>query len=86
VQTIGFHDDLWLDSNGNPLTSAAKVTEKFRRPSFGMLEIEMTVDDPKAYTKPWTVTIKQPIQLDSELIDYYCVENEKDVQHMPGRK
>ena len=84
VQSNGFRDDLWLDSDGNPLTSAARVTEKIRRPTFGKLQVEITVDDPKAYTAPWTVTLTQPIQLDSELIDYYCLENEKDTAHFTG--
>ena len=58
------------------------MTERIRRPNFGTLEIEITIDDPKAYTKPWTVTLKEPLILDSELIDYYCLENEKDSEHM----
>ena len=85
VHSIGFRDDLWLDSDGNPLTNAAKVTEKIRRPNYGTLEIEITVDDPKAYTAPWTVKMTQPIALDSELLDYYCLENEKDFKHMVGK-
>ena len=85
VQTIGFRDDLWLDSAGNPLTESGKVTEKIRRPNFGSLEIEITVDDSKAYTKPWTVTLTQPLVLDSELLDYYCLENEKDFVHFVGK-
>jgi hypothetical protein len=85
VTTTGFRDDLWLDANGNPLTSAGKTTEKFRRPNFGTLEIEITIDDPKAYTKPWTVKLTQPLALDSELIDYYCLENERDFVHMFGK-
>jgi len=82
IQTNGFRDDLWLDANGNPLTNKGKLTEKIRRPNFGTLEIEITVDDPKAYTAPWTVTLTEPLILDSELIDYYCLENEKDFVHM----
>ncbi len=85
VQTHGFKDDLWLDSDGNPLTSAAKMTEKIRRLNYGTLEVEITIDDPKAYTAPWTVKITQPLVLDSELLDYYCLENEKDFAHMVGR-
>jgi hypothetical protein len=84
VQTIGFRDDLWLDSGGSPLTDAAKVTERFRRPNFGTLEIEITVDDPKAYTKPWTVKLTQPLVVDTELLDYMCYENEKDFVHFVG--
>jgi len=85
IQTIGFRDDLWLDMRGDPLTNAAKVTERFRRPDFGHLEIEVTVDDPKAYTKPWTVKFRQTIVLDTELVDEICAENEKSMQHMPGK-
>jgi hypothetical protein len=82
VQTTGFRDDLWLDAFGHPLGSAGKLTEKIRRPNFGTLDVEMTIDDPKSYTAPWTVTITQPLVLDSELLDYYCLENEKSWAHM----
>lgn len=82
VQTAGFRDGLWLDTGGSPLTDAARVTEKFRRVNFGTLEIEITVDDPKAYTKPWTVQVTQIFAPDTELQDYICLENEKDVQHL----
>jgi hypothetical protein len=82
VETRGFKDDLWLDANGNPLTSAGRTTEKIRRPNYGTLEIEITIDDPNAYTAPWTVKLVQPLVLDSELLDYYCLENEKDFLHM----
>jgi hypothetical protein len=82
VHSNGFRDDLWLDSNGNPLTSSGKVTERISRPNFGTLMVEMTIEDPKAYTKPWTVRIPVPLVLDSDLIDYYCLENEKDAFHM----
>jgi hypothetical protein len=82
VHTAGFKDDLWLDAFGNPLGSAATLTERIRRPAFGTLEVEMTIDDPKFYTAPWTVTLRQPLILDSELLDYYCLENEKSWSHM----
>jgi len=82
VQTIGFKDDLWLDANGNPMTGAAKLTERIRRPNYGTLEVDMTIDDPKSYTAPWTVKLTQPLVLDSELLDYYCLENEKSLAHM----
>lgn len=85
VDSIGFRDDLWLDLKGDPLTSAAKVTERFRRPNFGTLEIEVTVNDPKAYTRPWTVTLHETFQADTELADEICLENEKSSQHMIGK-
>ena len=82
VQTTGFNDEGWLDIIGNPLTDAAKVTERFRRPNFGNLEIEITVDDPKAYTKPWTVTVKQRLVLDNQMIEFICID--KDARHYVG--
>ena len=85
VETNGFRDDLWMDMAGTPLTQAAKVTERFRRPNFGTLEIEATVNDPQAYTKPWTMKLAQRIVLDVELIDEVCLENEKSASHMKLR-
>jgi hypothetical protein len=77
VQTNGLRDDTWIDRKGSPLTAAARVTERFRRSDFGHLQIEVTVDDPKAYARPWTVTLKQDIAVDTDLIDYHCTDNEK---------
>jgi hypothetical protein len=85
VQSIGFRDDLWLDLNGSPLTSAAKVTEKIRRPDYGHMDIELTVEDLKAYTKPWTVTLHEAVVVDTELVDEMCLENEKSSQHLAGK-
>jgi len=82
VQTTGFRDDLWLDTSGSPMSDAAKMTERMRRPNYGTLEIELTVDDPKVYTKPWTVNLVQLIELDTELIDEFCLENEKSWKRM----
>jgi hypothetical protein len=81
VQTIGLRDGIWLDAAGSPLTEAAKLTERYRRPSQGTLEIQITVDDPKAYTKPWTITLKSDLTPDTELLDYTCLENEHSVEH-----
>lgn len=85
VHTIGFRDDMWLDSQGSPMTSAARVTERLRRPSFGKLEVEITVDDPKAYTAPWTVKLNQPLVTDTELMDYICAENEQSTAHFKAK-
>ncbi len=81
VETNGLRDGMWLDRSGTPLTDAARVTEPFRRINYGNMEIEVTVNDPKAYTAPWTTTIKQFIVLNTDLIDYICLENEKDRRH-----
>jgi hypothetical protein len=82
VQTIGFRDGLWLDMGGSPMTDAAKMTERFRRPNYGTLDVQITIDDQKAYTRPWTVEMPQKIMLDTELIDEICLENEKSSQRM----
>ena len=82
VQTNGFRDGLWLDMGGNPLTDAATMTERIRRPNYGTLEVRITIDDPKAYTRPWTVDMNQAIRLDTELIDEMCLENEMSSQRM----
>ncbi len=82
IDTTGLRDDTWVDWNGSVLTQAAKVREQIRRPDFGHLEIQVTVDDPKAYTKPWTVTLKQRIVVDTELVDEICLENEQSLKHM----
>jgi hypothetical protein len=82
VQTIGFRDNLWIDLHGSPMSDAAKMTERLRRPNYGTLEVEITVDDPKVYTRPWTVRMDQVIELDTDLIDEFCLENEKSYERM----
>ena len=77
VETTHFRDGGWLDVDGAPLTSEGKITERFRRPTFGRLEIDATIDDPKAYTRPWTVRVNQRLLVDTELIEFVCNENEK---------
>jgi len=81
VETSGFRDGGWLDVNGSPLTDRARMTERFRRTSYGFMDLEITVDDPKAYTRPWSVTIKQRLMPDDELIEFVCAENERSSAH-----
>jgi hypothetical protein len=84
VETVGFRDGTWLDRRGSPLTEAGKMTERFRRTNFGNLDIDVTIDDANAYTKPWTVRLPQLLVSDTELLDYYCNDNEKDAVHTLG--
>ena len=84
VDTIGLNDQTWLDDGGHPHSERLHVTERFRRPDFGHMEIQITIDDPQAYTKPWTVTIPKQLMADTELIEFMC-ENEKDLPHMVGK-
>jgi len=85
VETAGFRDDVWLDVEGSPLTNSGKMTERFRRVNFGHLQIEVTVEDPKSYTKPWTVKINQRLLLNTDLIEFVCNENEKSDAHLVGK-
>jgi hypothetical protein len=85
VETSGLRDGLWADFWGSPLTDQAKLTERFRRPNFGTLLVQVTIDDPKAYAKPWTVNVNQHFGLDAELLEYACLENEKDVPRLVGK-
>jgi hypothetical protein len=85
VQTNGLRDGTWLDRNGSPLSAGAKMTERIRRPNFGILEIDLTIDDPENYTRPWTVRLTQNILVDTELLDYHCMDNEKDAAHAVGK-
>jgi hypothetical protein len=82
IDTIGIRDNTWIDWNGSVLTESAKVREEITRPDYGHLDIKVTVDDPGAYTKPWTVTLRERIVVDAELIDEICLENEQFVQRM----
>ena len=81
VETRGFRDGGWLDVNGSPLTDAGKMTERFRRVNYGTLEMELTVDDPRVYTRPWTVKVTQRLMPDDELIEFVCQENERSSAH-----
>jgi len=85
VETTGFRDGGWLDIWGSPLTDAAKMTERFRRVNYGIMEIDVTIDDPKAYTKPFTVRVNHRLIVDNEMIEFICNENNKDPQHMVGK-
>jgi len=84
VETIGQNDISWLDAAGIPHSTEMKVTERIRRPDFGHLDIEHTIDDPKTFSRPWSFTT-HPSLLQGELIEYICQENNKDVEHLIGK-
>jgi hypothetical protein len=77
VVTTNFRDGGWLDLIGSPLTDAGRITERFRRSTFAVMEIDVTVEDAKAYTRPFTVRLYQELMLDDELIEYVCLENQR---------
>ena len=84
VDTTGFVDDTWLDFRGHPATDALHIVERYRRRDFGHLEIQFTIDDSKAYARPWNVTMSFDLLPDTELIEHIC-ENEKDAAHLVGK-
>jgi hypothetical protein len=84
VETTGFNDKTWIDAAGVPHSTQLKVTERIHRLDVDNMEIVNTVNDPVMYTKPWSFTT-YPKRLEGELLEYICNENEKDVQHFPGK-
>jgi hypothetical protein len=83
VETNGFTERSWLDYDGHPHTEALRMTERYRRRDFGHLDVEVTFDDPGAYTRPWTVSVPLELFPDTELLEYVCGENEKFLAHTP---
>jgi hypothetical protein len=83
VETAGFNDNVWLDNAGRPATEHLRVTERFVRKDFGHMDIQITIDDPKAYTKPWGMTLPLTFQPDDELIEYICNENNRYFDILP---
>jgi len=84
VDTRGYNDKSWLDDDGHPHSDALHTVERFRRPDFGHLTMEITIDDPKAYVKPWSTLVKFDLVPDTELIEYFC-DNNFDLQHLVGK-
>jgi hypothetical protein len=85
VETTGFRDDVWLDIDGSPLTGTGKMTERMRRPNYGTLETEVTIEDPTVYTKPFTVRVNHRIMPDTDLIEFICSENDHAGPHLVGK-
>jgi hypothetical protein len=84
VETAGFNDKTWLDFKGRPHTEALRVTERYRRTDYGHMRLSITYDDPKTYTKPFTIDVAVNFLPDTDLIESVCLENEKDYQRLVG--
>ena len=80
VDSGGFNGRIWLDQLGKPSTEALHVNMRFLRKDFGHMDIQITIDDPKAYTKPWTVTVEATLATSGDLLEFICLENEKDTR------
>jgi len=85
VESAGFNDKTWLDDDGHPHSEALRVTERLRRPDFGHLELERTLEDPKALVQKWVIPFKFEYDADTEMIEYVCAENERDRSHLVGK-
>jgi hypothetical protein len=85
VESAGFNDRTWLDGEGHPHTEALRVTERFRRPDFGHLEVLKTLADPGALVEPWVIPFKFEFDADTEPLEYVCNENERDLKHLTGK-
>jgi hypothetical protein len=84
AETIGFNGKPWLDQAGYPASDALKITERFRRRDLGHMEMEMIIDDRKMYMRPWSIFSEFVLQVDTELLEFICEENEKDSELLVG--
>lgn len=84
VETIGVNERTWLDNAGRPHSGEMRLTERYHRRDFGHMEMRLTLDDPRAYTKPWTVNEDAVLLPDTDLLEYICSEDNKDIPHLTG--
>ena len=85
VDSFGFNDRTWLDHDGHPHTEALRMTERYRRRSFGNLEVDVTLSDPAVYARPWTVSVRAELTPDTEMIEWVCNEKGSELQHWVGK-
>jgi hypothetical protein len=82
VDSAGFNDKVWIDGAGHPISESLHIQERFRRRDFGHMDLQIAIDDPKMYTKPFTIKVTQLLLPDSDILENFCAENEKDRAHM----
>jgi hypothetical protein len=85
VESNGFNGKAWLSGRGYPTSDGMRLVERMRRRDFGHMDITLTIDDPKAYTKPWTAELHPELIPDTELMEFFCTENERDLKHLVGK-
>jgi hypothetical protein len=85
VESFGFNDRTWLDTSGHPHTEALRMTERYRRRDFGHLDLEVTLQDPGVYARPWTVRVGAELAADTELLEFVCNENSGKREHWVGK-
>jgi hypothetical protein len=86
IDVTGFNDEQsWLDSSGHPHSHQLHLLERYRRLNENTLRYTVTVENPKAYTRPWSTSYIYRVSPGTELMEYWCTENEKDAKHMVGK-
>ncbi len=85
IDTVGFNDKFWFDDAAHPHTEKLRVTERYRRTDFGHLDFEVIIDDPGAYTRPFTLYGHSPLLVNTEIMEYICNENNQDPSHIVGK-
>jgi hypothetical protein len=85
IDTVGFNDLGWLDARGTGHSTEMRVEERFRRRDYGHMDLTITITDPKTFTRPITFSVVEELLPDTDLLEHYCLENEKDDERMPGR-
>jgi hypothetical protein len=85
VDSFGFNDRTWLDRDGHPHSEALRMTERYRRLDFGHMQIEITLNDPKVYARPWTVSLSAELNPDTELLESVCNESHHSLEHWVGK-
>jgi hypothetical protein len=85
VESFGYNDRTWLDHDGHPHTEALRMTERYRRRDFGHLDLQVTLSDPGAYARPWTVAVTAELATDTEMIEFVCNENNRSLEHWVGK-
>jgi hypothetical protein len=86
IDSAGFNDRSWLDARGTPRSTDMRIEERFRRRDYGHIDLTVTITDPQIFTKPITFSVVEELLPDTDLLEHYCVENERDDAHMPGRE
>jgi len=84
VDSAGFNDRSWLDAFGHPHSEHLRIQERFHRRDFGHMDLQLTIDDPQMYTRPFTIKVTEVLVPDSDILEYVC-ENETDRAHLRGR-
>src|SRR5262245_22907912 len=85
VESFGFNDRTWLDHDGHPHSEGLRMTERYRRRTFGNLDLEVTLSDPAVYARPWTVAVRAELAPDTEMIEFVCNENPRALEHWVGK-